>query len=146
VFIDSTSVSVMDIVSGEVTSSYGVEMQPLTVAFNMDESMLAVSFKGGDLSLVPTAGGEAHVLFTNTGVPRTCFDPLGRYVASFDFSGSLCLFPIPTGRPVQQLPTEEFLDHLRSQTNVRIVPDKSQPTGFRVTLEPFSGWEALPGR
>jgi len=58
--------------------------------------------------------------------------------------GTIRLWPIPEGRPPMYYEHDEFLDYLRSQTNVRIVPDTSKATGFSITQETFRGWDALP--
>jgi len=51
---------------------------------------------------------------------------------------------MPEGRPLHDLPHDEFLARLRSLTNYRVVPDETSPTGYRIEIEPFPGWENVP--
>jgi hypothetical protein len=57
------------------------------------------------------------------------------------------LWPVPdrTRTPFHRRSHEEVLAVLRSWTNLRVVPDATQPTGW--ALEPegsFPGWETSP--
>ena len=51
---------------------------------------------------------------------------------------------MPQGKPFHTLPYEEFLDRLRTLTNLRVVPDEENPSEYRYDYEPFPGWETLP--
>jgi serine/threonine protein kinase/WD40 repeat protein len=116
-------------------------------AVNKDESLLVLGCWGGDIYLVPIEGGDAHLFLGHEDIIMSLdFDPLGQYLGSMAGARdpTLRLWPLPKHPPVQNLDHADFLAHLQSQTNVRIVPDESQSTGFRVTLEPFPGWDALP--
>ena len=73
------------------------------------------------------------------------FDPLGRFIAASRAKDEsmLRLWPIPEGPPLLTLPREEFLKHLRSRTNLRIVPDAEAENGFKLDVEPISAEDAL---
>jgi hypothetical protein len=43
--------------------------------------------------------------------------------------------------PFHTLPYEEFLERLRSLTNLRAVPDEESSTGYRIIIGSFPGWE-----
>jgi hypothetical protein len=42
------------------------------------------------------------------------------------------------------LPHYELLAKLKSLTNLRVVRDPSSATGWKLTHEPFPGWETVP--
>jgi hypothetical protein len=58
--------------------------------------------------------------------------------------GNFYLWHTPEGRSIHTLPHDEFLAHLRAQTNLRVVPDKMSNTGYRIDTGPFPGWQKLP--
>ena len=102
----------------------------------------------GKLTLIPTNGEEPHLLFGQEGHAAVgiYFDPAGRFLASTGEGGegTIRLWPLPKGRPPLSRSHDEFLEYMRSQTNVRAVPDPEAKNGFRIEFEPFAGWDALP--
>lgn len=58
-------------------------------------------------------------------------DPLGRWIVTQ--SGGVHAWKLPLDPIFGELPADEFLEEIRSRTNVRVVPDTGQPTGFRIT-------------
>jgi hypothetical protein len=42
------------------------------------------------------------------------------------------------------LPREEFLARLRALTNYRVVEDPGSSSGYRLDVEPFTGWKREP--
>ena len=71
-------------------------------------------------------------------------DPRGRWIASAGVDRVIRLWPLPDGRPFHALPYEEILERLRGATNYRAVADAGAPTGFRLEIAPFQGWETVP--
>jgi hypothetical protein len=51
---------------------------------------------------------------------------------------------MPGGTPFHTLPYEEILKRLRALTNLRVVPDGSSDTRYRVEVGPFPGWKDVP--
>ena len=98
--------------------------------------------KTAKVELIPTDGGEPHVM--DIIASDLDFDPTGRILAISDGEGRLYLWPVPEGQPTHTLPRDEFMEYLRSNTTARAVPDTSSTTGFKISYEPFKGWDALP--
>jgi WD40 repeat protein len=85
-----------------------------------------------------------HLLFGHElGVASAAVSPDGKWIASAG-DGTIRLWPMPEGTPLHTLPYEELLAKLRSLTNVRLVPDESSETGYRVEIGPFPGWKKFP--
>jgi hypothetical protein len=51
---------------------------------------------------------------------------------------------MPEGRPFHTLPREELILRLHALTNLRVVPDETASTGYRVDTAPFPGWQTRP--
>jgi hypothetical protein len=71
--------------------------------------------------------------------------PDGRVVA-VDQEGGARSWPMPDADepPLHTLPYDELLTKLRGVTNLRVVEDESQDTGYRLTLDGFAGWRETP--
>ena len=42
------------------------------------------------------------------------------------------------------LPHDELIAKLKTLTNLRVVRDEESPTGWKLTHDPFPGWETVP--
>ncbi len=56
------------------------------------------------------------------------------------------LWPMPdlTKPPLHTLPREELIAKLKTLTNLRVVRDPESATGWKLTHDPFPGWETVP--
>jgi WD40 repeat protein len=70
--------------------------------------------------------------------------PDGTRIATASDDGTVRLWPMPEGESLHALPYDEMMERLRGLTNLRMVQDATQPTGYRLTAQPFPGWENLP--
>ena len=41
-------------------------------------------------------------------------------------------------------PQDELIANLKTLTNLRVVRDPESPTGWKLTHDPFPGWETVP--
>ena len=46
--------------------------------------------------------------------------------------------------PLHTLPRDELIAKLKTLTNLRVVRDEDSPTGWKVEVGPFPGWETVP--
>ena len=98
----------------------------------------------GVLRVGPLTGEEPSLLLGHEGtIYRVSLDPTGKWIASVE-EGSLRIWPMPEGRPLQTLAHEALLERLRSLTNLRVVPDEESPNGYRLEAGPFAGWKSTP--
>jgi WD40 repeat protein/DNA-binding winged helix-turn-helix (wHTH) protein len=103
----------------------------------------------GDLDGVvragPLTGEEPHLLKDGSlGVNHVAVSPDARWITSVSLDGTIRLWPMPEGQPFHTLPYEEILKRIRGLTNLRVVPDESAGSGYRVEVGPFPGWKSLP--
>ena len=92
-------------------------------------------------------GEEPHLLLGHESpISSIAFDPLGRWLASGGDDGTIRLWPMPdlSKPPLHTLPREELIAKLKTLTNVRIVRNPESATGWKLTHDPFPGWETVP--
>ena len=46
--------------------------------------------------------------------------------------------------PLHTLPHDELIAKLKTLTNLRVVRDEEAATGWKLTHDPFPGWETVP--
>jgi hypothetical protein len=73
-------------------------------------------------------------------------DPLDRWIASGANDSTARLQPMRdlSKPPLHTLPREELIAKLKILTNLRVVRDEESPTGWKLTVGPFPGWETVP--
>jgi WD40 repeat protein len=101
----------------------------------------------GGIKVGRVDGSEPHVLLGHEGVVTAfAIDPLGRWIASGGSDNTVRLWPMPNldKPPLHTLPREELIAKLKTLTNLRVVRDEESPTGWKVTVGPFPGWETVP--
>jgi WD40 repeat protein len=123
-------------------------------ALDSTKTLLMTGSWDGTFRLGPITGEEPHQLIVaRAGASSFQFlspsiSPDGRWIAGevMTSSGSMStyLWRMPQGRPIHTLPHDEFLAHLKAQTNLRVGPDKAASTGYRIDTAPFPGWENQP--
>jgi WD40 repeat protein len=139
--------AVLDLETGDVTflETHGSEVSNVVLD---PEGTIAVS---GDLDGVLRVGlvdgAEPHLLL---GHEHTAYflavDPKGRWIASGGEDRTVRLWPMPdlSKPPLHTLPHDELIAKLKTLTNLRVVRDPDSPTGWKLTHDPFPGWETVP--
>jgi len=101
----------------------------------------------GIVRVGPVTGEEPHLLLGHeNSILALDIDPLGRWIASGGEDLTARLWPMPdlSKPPLHALPHEELVAKLKSLTNVRVVRDEETGTGWKLTHDPFPGWETVP--
>jgi WD40 repeat protein len=124
-------------------TSHGTQITNL--AWHPSGTQVVTSSLDGIVRVGPLTGEEPHLLIGHeAAVWDLEVEPNGRLIVSAGNDGTVRMWPVPEGRPLHTLPHRELLEHLRSLTNVRVVSDIQSPGGYRLTFEPFSGWNRTP--
>jgi WD40 repeat protein len=127
---------------GEGTANRTYALDPSgTIAVTSDAS------GEGTIRVGRVSGEEPHLLLGHERTVNTlAISPDLRWIASSSADGTIRLWPMPDldKQPLHTLPYEDFLDRLRSFTNVRVAPDEESPTGYDFDFVDYPGWEASP--
>jgi WD40 repeat protein len=101
----------------------------------------------GAVLVGPVTGEEPHLLLGHEPyVYIFAVSPDGRWIASGGDDGTIRLWPMPdfSKPPLHTLPHDELLAKLRSLTNLRVVEDPESPSGWKLEVGPFPGWDTVP--
>jgi WD40 repeat protein len=142
-----TQVVFLDLETGDATSLETHGNRISTVALDDSGEIAASGGPDGSIRVGPVTGEEPHLLLGHeSGVAALAIDPLGRWVAAGDGEGVIRLWPMPdlSKPPLHTLPREELIAKLKTLTNLRVVRDEESSTGWKLTHDPFPGWETVP--
>jgi WD40 repeat protein len=117
-----------------------------SAALDAAGKIVATGDLDGIVRVGPVTGEEAHMLLGHSGAVRNvAFDPRGRWIAS-SAGTEIRLWPMPdlSKPPLHTLPHDELIAKLKTLTNLRVVRDEDSPTGWKLTHDPFPGWETVP--
>jgi WD40 repeat protein len=116
--------------------------RPWLIGLSRDGTVAVTEDMDGFIRVGPVTGEEPHLIVSAGGTGDPSIDPLGRWVIS---SGGL-LSPMPdlSKPPLHTLPRAELIAKLKTLTNLRVVRDEESSTGWKLTHEPFQGWETVP--
>jgi len=116
--------------------------RPWNIALSKDGTMAVTAGVDGFVRVGPVTGEDPHLLVGGRSmVADPAFDPLGRWIVS-----GRDLLPMPdlSKPPLHTLPQSELIAKLKTLTNIRVVRDPESSTGWKLTHEPFQGWETVP--
>jgi len=120
---------------------------PNAVAFDPSERwMVTGGASDGSVRVGPISSEEPHLLSGHQGmVWAVAVSPDGRWIAAGD-DATVRLWPMPdlSKPPFHTLPHDELLAKLKTLTNLRAVRDEKSPTGWKIEVGPFPGWETVP--
>jgi WD40 repeat protein len=131
----------------ERTSRELSELGPLpwSLAWHPGGQYVAVGSEDGVIRMSRVEGGEPHLFLGHSGlISDLAFDPEGSWIASVSRDGTLRIWPLPEGQPFHTLPHGDLLAKLRALTNYRVLPDRESISGYRLSLDPFPGWDETP--
>jgi WD40 repeat protein len=140
-------VVLLELDTGAVTflDRFGDEVR--VVALDPTGTLAVTGDIDGEIRVGPVTGEEPHLLLGHEStVSAVAIDPLGRWIASGDNDGTVRLWPMPdlSKPPLHTLPREELIAKLKTLTNLRVVRDEESSTGWKLTHDPFPGWETVP--
>ena len=119
----------------------------VTAAFDPSGKIVVSADARGTVRVGPVTGEEPHLLVGHKPyVTSAAVSPDGRWIALGDNDGTIRLWPMPdfAKPPLHTLPHDELLAKLRSLTNLRVVEDPDSPSGWKLEVGPFPGWETVP--
>jgi len=117
------------------------------VALSHQGDVIAVGHEDGTVEIRRLIAEASFSLFGHESpVYALAFSPDGTLLASAGQDGTVRVWPVPdlSEPPLQALPHDELLAKLDTFTNLRVVRDEASPTGWKVELGPFPGWETVP--
>ncbi len=116
-----------------------------SLAMSPDARFLVAGMAGGEVIVQFLDEEEPHLLLGHDGsVTAVWISPDSDEIRSASKDGTVRVWQVPEGKPLQTLPREELLDILRAQTNLRIVTDPDAEDGYRIVYDDFPGWENTP--
>ncbi len=141
-----SEVLVLDLAKGthRLIADHGSEVQ--VAALDVTGSILVTGDSAGTVRVGPASGGGPRLLVGHsTGVNAVAVSPDGKWIAS-SAGTEIRLWPMPdlTTPPLHTLSHDELMAKLRALTNLRVVEDKTSPTGYRLEVGPFPGWKDTP--
>jgi len=88
--------------------------------------------------LIPSSDRESQI-------GRIAVSPNGRWIATSEPTATR-LWPMPdlSKPPLHTLPYDKLMPKLRQQTNLRVVPDRSNRSGYKVEIGPIPSWKDAP--
>jgi WD40 repeat protein len=141
----SSTLGWLDVESGDFREILSHGLKVWAAALDPTGTIVVTGDADGVVRVGPITGEAPHLLYGHAlEVSSVAVSPDGKWIASGSQDGTIRLWPMPEGPPFQTLPREELLERLRALTNLRVVPDETTSTGYRVEIGPFPGWKSVP--
>jgi len=120
--------------------------RPGLAVFDATGQFIVANSLEGAVRVGPLTGEEPHLLLGDAGPHFLDVSPDGRWIASPGDDGFVRLWPMPdmTKPPLHTLAHDALLAKLDTLTNLRVVPDPSSSTGWKLDVGPFPGWKDVP--
>jgi WD40 repeat protein len=122
----------------------------VAVALDSAGEIIVTGDEQGVVRVGPAKGGEPHLLLGHSGAVNRRGNPLavspdGQWIAS-GAGSEIRLWPMPdlSKPPLHTLPLDQLLAKLHALTNLQVIEDETSPTGYRLEIGPFPGWETAP--
>lgn len=137
----------VDLETGGVTALTTHGLHVRRMALNQEGTVAVTGDSNGVVRVGPATGEEPHLLLGHdSSIIHVLIDPLGRWIVSAGQDNTIRLWPMPdlSKPPLHTLPREELIAKLKTLTNLRVVRDAQSPTGWKIEVGPFPGWETVP--
>jgi WD40 repeat protein len=138
----------LDLETGAANPLEGHGDEIFAVALNQTGEVVATGDLKGVIRVSSAAGGEPHLLLGHEAIRilDLALDPQASWLASSAGDSTARLWPMPdlSKPPLHTLPREELIAKLKTLTNLRVVRDPESATGWKLTHDPFPGWETVP--
>jgi len=141
------SVVLLDLDSNTATPLDAFGDEVITVAIDPEGTFMVTGSLEGEVRAGPLTGENPHLFLGHeSAVNRVAIDPRGRWIASGSDDTTVRLWPMPdlSKPPLHTLPHDGLITKLKTLTNLRVVRDEDSPTGWKLTHDPFPGWETVP--
>ncbi len=147
---ESYPVVLFDLVKGtrQTITSHGNRV--VAVALDPSGTIMVTGDQQGAVRVGPADNGEPHLLLghsdsVNRWGNALAVSPDGQWIAS-GADTEIRLWPVPdlTKPPLHTLPLDQLLAKLHELTNLQVIEDEASPTGYRLEIGPFPGWETAP--
>ena len=140
-------VFVLDVVTG-ARRRIATHGQTLSrkVATDPQGRLLVTGDPRGVVRVGLTTGEEPHLLLGHDGPVRAlAVSPDARWIASAS-GNDVRLWPVPdlSRPPLHTLAHDELMAKLHALTNLQVVEDATAPTGYKLEIGPFPGWQDVP--
>jgi WD40 repeat protein len=117
-------------------------------ASTLEESgeMIVTGDADGVIRVSRVADGEPHLLIGHEGAIDVVVVSTDRRWIASGAGDEIRLWPMPdlSKPPLHTLPRSQLIAKLETLTNVRVVRDEESATGWKLTHDPFPGWETVP--
>jgi WD40 repeat protein len=137
----------LDLETGGSTTLITHGSRVRSLAVDRDGTLAVTGDPDGVIRVGPVTGEEPHLLLGHEGhVGSLTIDPLGRWIASAGQDNTIRLWPMPdlSKPPLHTLPRDELIAKLKTLTNLQVVRDEQSPSGWKIEVGPFPGWETVP--
>jgi len=127
-----------------VITTHGSDVE--TVAMDDSRQVIVTGDSVGTVRVGRADGSKPHLLLGPSGVVKdVALSSDGEWVAAA-VASQIWLWPMPDldKPPLHTLPQEDLLTKLDTLTNLRVVENDTAPTGYRVDIGPFPGWQEVP--
>jgi WD40 repeat protein len=144
---DQSRLVVLDLSTGKATPVENHGEYVVQAAFGAASDIVISGGRDGTIRVGHVSSESPFLLLGHEySVTAIDVDPENRWIASASYDSTIRLWPMPdlSKPPLHTLPREELIVKLKTLTNLRVIRDEESATGWKLTHDPFPGWETVP--